>query len=1248
MSEFSKVKRVLIANRGEIACRVIRTCKKYNLTSIAICSKEDIESLHVSEADEAVLLPGVGAAAYINIENVVKAAQDHKADVVIPGYGFLSENSDFAAKLAEINISFAGPSSESVEQFGLKHLARKIAISCDVPVVPGSDLVDNSKDVLEISKNIGFPVILKSTAGGGGMGLKVCYSEEEVEPNFKEVTSRGASLFSNSGVFVEKYVEKGRHIEVQVFGNGLGDVISYGERECSIQRRHQKVIEETPSPFVQTLGAKYDLRKNLTSCAKRLASQINYKSAGTVEFLVDDDTGKFYFLEMNTRLQVEHGITEMVYGVDLVYFMLLQCEYEINNSGIPVDILKGNLKYDTDGVEIPNGHAIEVRAYAENPVRDFAPSPGILHNVDLIEDGEYEDYKVRVDHWISTGGKVSPYFDPLLAKIMVWSPTRTSENIIKVLKETKIQGVVNNIEYCTEILNSSNFKNGNTLTNFLSSFEFRPHLLEFEEAGAYTTIQDSPGRRKIRTGVPHGGPADSLSLQIANITVGNDKNTACLEINMKGPVIKFHNSAVIAIAGASFEITLNGKEVPMATEIFVPMGSILDIGEPTGKSCKCYLAVKGGLPGVAEYLGSKSCIPSLSLGGHQGRIIFPGDCLETDKIPEVTEVEFGYSMPKELLPSYEVESNVIRMIGGPHDTEDICSVEGLKQLYSVDYSVNFNSNRGAMRLDGPEMIFSRGHGGDGGGHPSNILEYPYPTCGLSTVGSTMVLFGIDGATLSGFTCVSVPTEVDFWKFGQAAVNSPLKFKLITFDDAIKLMKQREEYLKLLETRPKTSDLLFNDELESYELIDDIVGKFLYKREASGDLPYVAFRQAGERMVIVDFGTEKFNLFSNGRQYALDLEVKKQVGNLIESTECSSGAYCFTFDPLKTDRDTLIKSIIEIEASIPPIEKLKVPSRIFKLPVCFEHTALKHCIERYTHSQRPHAPYLPSNVDYLMKANCIDTIEQFKDYIVGKPEVVVAVSFLCANPLLVNTDPRRRFMTSKYNPSRTSTPAGTIGSGSVSQSIYSVESPGGYMIWGMTLPNWYWDTFCRFHEMPWPLKNFDQVIYYEVDEEELTRLNNLVLSRKLRFEPEASEFDFVEYSKFIESIKEETDELLVRKRAAFSELTELEAKDMALWEQEKKEAKASKTSADSFLNDPNCVKVLSHMPANVYKINFKKGDIITADDVLIILEAMKMEIPIKIKDKKAGEGTKYEILETIVDEGDIVNPGDLLAAVKRLD
>ncbi|GMF06304.1 unnamed protein product [[Candida] boidinii] len=203
MSEFSKVKRVLIANRGEIACRVIRTCKKYNLTSIAIYSKEDIESLHVSEADEAVLLPGVGAAAYINIENVVKAAQDHKADVVIPGYGFLSENSDFAAKLAEINISFAGPSSESVEQFGLKHLARKIAISCDVPVVPGSDLVDNSKDVLEISKNIGFPVILKSTAGGGGMGLKVCYSEEEVEPNFKEVTSRGASLFSNSGVFVE-------------------------------------------------------------------------------------------------------------------------------------------------------------------------------------------------------------------------------------------------------------------------------------------------------------------------------------------------------------------------------------------------------------------------------------------------------------------------------------------------------------------------------------------------------------------------------------------------------------------------------------------------------------------------------------------------------------------------------------------------------------------------------------------------------------------------------------------------------------------------------------------------------------------------------------------------------------------------------------------------------------------------------------------------------------------------------------
>ncbi|VEU23444.1 DEKNAAC104736 [Brettanomyces naardenensis] len=1240
--QFQNINKVLIANRGEIACRIIRACKKYGLISIAVYSKEDIESLHVSQADEAILLPGIGAAAYINAEEIVKVAKENMADVVIPGYGFLSENADFAAELAKCSIAFAGPDSFSIEQFGQKHLARKIAVASNVPIVPGTDLIEDENELIEACNSIGYPVILKATAGGGGMGLKVCCDDKETRANFAEVKSRGASLFKNAGVFVEKYITSGRHIEVQLFGNGLGDIVTFGERECSIQRRHQKVIEESPSSYVDQ-----SLRAKLTSCAKRLAEQVKYKSAGTVEFLVDDENSEFYFLEMNTRLQVEHGISELVYNVDLVYFMLLQADYEISGpgSGIPLDILKENLILE-NGVEVPQGHAIEVRVYAENPVRDFAPCPGILHHVSIPSEGRYGHYMVRVDHWISTGGKVSPYFDPLLAKVMVWSPKRTSDNMIKVLRDIRIQGPVNNIEYCIRILESEEFRAGKTLTNFLDFFQFRPRLIEFIESGDYTTVQDLPGRNDVRHGVPRSGPVDSLSLQLANIAVGNNKEAECLEFTVRGAELKFHAAATIALAGGKFNATLNKiTAIPFFTEIHVPAGSILDIGEAQGNAVKCYLAVKGGFPGVAEWLGSKSCTPGLKLGGHQGRTFLPGDCLEIAG-SEVEKFGLGYQIPPSLIPNYDLYDNIIRVISGPHDTPDIASEAGLKQLYSTVYKINFNSNRGAVRLDGPAFQFSRRNGGDGGGHPSNILEYPYPSGGLSTVGSTLVLFGVDGGTLSGFTCLCVPSEVDFWKFGQAAIGSDIKFKLIEYWDAIELRKRREDYIKVISKRPETSTYSFDDEID-YQPVE-LLGKFLYKREATDSLPYVAFRQAGEGMILIDFSTEKYSLFNNGRQYILDNLVKKQLKSEILATESDTGAYSVCFDPLVVNRDVLLAKLVSLESGIPPVERLKVPSRVYRLPICFEHEALKRCIARYLHAQRPHASYLPSNVDYLMKANCIDSFDHFKKYIIGKPEVTVAVSFLCANPLFVNTDPRCRFATSKYNPSRTETPAGTIGSGSVCQSVYSVDSPGGYMIWGVTLPNWYWDTFCRIHKDPWPLEIFDQVVYYEVDEAELNRLNTQWLTGKIEFEAEETEFDFVQYKKFLDSIKDELVELTQRKEAAFGHLVEVEKQDLEKWHEEKQAVKAARAGAEKLLSGPNVIKINSTMPANVFKINFRKGSTISSGKPVVVLESMKMEIPLRVKDKKGSENTSYKVLEVLVDEGDVVSPGETLMIVERLE
>lgn len=368
---------------------------------MAIYTEPDSASQHVAQADESHLLSGEATRAYLDGEQIIGIANAAGAQAIIPGYGFLSENSGFARAVTEAGLVFAGPSPESIEQFGLKHTARELALKASVPVVPGSQgLLTGVEDALRAARELGFPVMLKSTAGGGGMGLQTCKDEGELTKAFETVQSRGEALFKNAGVFLEKYYPAAHHIEVQVFGNGQGNVATLGERECSIQRRHQKVIEECPSPFVTQ--RKPELRQKLCTAAKSLAESVHYGSAGTLEFLVDDQTGDFFFLEMNTRLQVEHGVTEMVYNVDLVELMLRQADAQLaGRAGLTtetVDDLSQRCKE-------PRGHAVEVRVYAENPVKGFAPSPGLLQKVDWKELSG-----TRIDTWVRAGITISPNY----------------------------------------------------------------------------------------------------------------------------------------------------------------------------------------------------------------------------------------------------------------------------------------------------------------------------------------------------------------------------------------------------------------------------------------------------------------------------------------------------------------------------------------------------------------------------------------------------------------------------------------------------------------------------------------------------------------------------------------------------------------------------------------------------------------------------------------------------------------------
>ena len=421
--------KVLIANRGAIAVRIERTLKKMGIGSVAVYSKADQDSLHVERADEAVYIgDGTAKETYLDTKKIIKAALDTGAKAIHPGYGFLSENTDFAKECEENGIKFIGPDSEQIKLFGLKHSARALAAKADVPLLPGTGLLSGVEEAVTEAEKIGYPVILKSTAGGGGIGMRICNSTEELRQAYDAVCHLAAANFNDAGVFLEKYVTRSRHVEVQIFGNEYGETTALAERDCSVQRRNQKVVEESPAPNLSD-----EVREKMYAAAERLAKEASYRSAGTVEFLYDDQTEGFYFLEVNTRLQVEHGITEEVLGIDLVEWMVKEAA--------------GELKNIKSLVHKPQGHAIEVRVYAEDCINGFRPGTGKIDAVTFSPEA-------RVETWIQKGVEVTSLYDPMLAKLIVHGSDRADAiaKMERVLKDSRVYGITSNMQYLAALL----------------------------------------------------------------------------------------------------------------------------------------------------------------------------------------------------------------------------------------------------------------------------------------------------------------------------------------------------------------------------------------------------------------------------------------------------------------------------------------------------------------------------------------------------------------------------------------------------------------------------------------------------------------------------------------------------------------------------------------------------------------------------------------------------------------------------
>ena len=770
--------KILIANRGAIAVRIICTLKKLDIQSVVVYAESDRESLHVKLADESHSLGEGGATdTYLDQEKIIRIAKQSGAEAIHPGYGFLSENSEFTQLCEQSSIVFLGPTAAQIEMFGLKHKAREIAKNNHVPLIPGSSLMNSYEEAREFANQIGFPIMLKATAGGGGIGMSRCNTEQDLEHAFDSVKRLGKNNFSNSGVFVEKFIDKARHVEVQVFGDGRGNAIALGDRDCSSQRRNQKVVEEAPAPNIPN-----SVRKEMSIVAERLLSSVSYRNAGTVEYIYDANEEKFYFLEVNTRLQVEHGVTEEIFGIDLVEWMVKLGSENLES----LNTIKKSLK--------PKNHSIQIRVYAEDPNKNFQPSAGLISHVSFPRSSH-----LRIDHWLQPGLEVPPFFDPMLGKLICTGKTR-EDAIAKLhdaLNEVSIYGIETNIGYAKHIIEQPEFVHAKITTRFLDTLDFQPHSIDVLQSGTQTTIQDYPGRKKYwHVGIPPSGPFDNVSFRLGNQLLGNDQKAAGLEITLSGPTLKFNQKTYIALTGAETEILLTNQESHHKPIKFwqiteIEAGDQLKIGRVIKAGARAYLSVAGGIQ-CPEYLESRATFTLGQFGGHNGRAIRTGDVLHLNPRTQLSTLQNNRLQNTLRIPNNSrpelTNTWELRVIYGPHGAPDFFTDNDIETFFSNKWEAHYNSSRTGIRLIGPKPQWARSDGGEAGMHPSNIHDNAYAIGTVDFTGDMPVILGPDGPSLGGFVCPATVIIADLWKLGQVKAGDQIKFTPVTIEHAVQIEK----------------------------------------------------------------------------------------------------------------------------------------------------------------------------------------------------------------------------------------------------------------------------------------------------------------------------------------------------------------------------------------------------------------------------------------------------------------------------
>lgn len=893
----------------------------------------------------------------------------------------------------------------------------------------------------------------------------------------------------------------------------------------------------------------------------------------------------------------------------------------------------------------PQGHAIEVRLYAEDCANGFRPATGKIDEVSWPKNA-------RTETWIRKGIEITSLFDPMLAKIIVHAKTRGAaiEKMQEALSDLRVYGVSTNQSYIESLLLTAKYRNAQLFTHMLDDFHPAQAAIEVLDGGVQTTVQDYPGMVGFwSVGVPPCGPMDSFSFRLGNAILGNGEKAAGLELTMRGGSYKFRAPCWFCITGANMQATLDGAPVPRYTAILARQSSILKFsGAQNGM--RAYLLVKGGFD-MPLTLGSRSTFIDGKFGGLNGRALRTGDVLAlfetahnapTGPEANAASVQAGFGISAEAIPRFTHEWT-IGVTVGPLSDDEFLLPEFFDTLTSSTYTVNYDSARTGVRLNGPAPQWAREDGGEAGLHPSNIHDNPYSICALDLTGDQPILLGPDGPSLGGFVCPVVVALSQRWILGQLRPGDSVRFQVLSLDEAKTLREQMEDII----SRVRKASLDYAGALERTPFATDLENPL---PEPSGFSPNDAIllrqgedddalciRQSGEDALLVEYGPMKLDIALRFRVHVL---MQRIAQSDIETIDLTPGIRSLQvhIDPAKTDIVHLCARIAKMDASLGGLENITVPSRIVHLPLSWDDPQTQLAARRYQETTRPDAPWCPSNPEFIRRINGLDSIDDVRKIVFDADYLVLGLGdvYLGA-PVATPIDPRHRMVTTKYNPARPWTPENAVGIGGAYLCVYGMEGPGGYQFVGRTTQMWnpLQPTKAFAPGKPWLLDFFDQLRFYPVSAEEILRLRNDCLRGRFNPEIEETTFNLGDYMRFLDKNKDDIARFKQRQEAAFQAEHDRWVRD----------------GLDVFVSDEpicaafadegvpeGCEAANAQVSGAVWKLAVEEGSRVSAGENIVVLESMKMEFPVC----SPCDGVVEKLM---VSQGSLVDAGQIVAAIK---